>query len=138
MAELIAVTFDNEQEADRVLTELARLQKEYLIDLEDAVIVVQPRDGKVQLKQSISMVGTGPGALSGSLVDYGIDDDFIRSLGEKLKPGSSAMFVLVRKAQPEKVLSELSRFRGQVLRTSLSPEQQARLQAALEHSVAVR
>jgi uncharacterized membrane protein len=166
MAELIAVAFDNEQEADRVLSELARLQREYLIDLEDAVIAVRPREGKVQLKQSISMVGmgaasgglsgamwgtligllflnpiagfalgglvgAGAGALSGSLIDYGMDDNFIRSLGENLKPGSSALFVLVRKVQPEKVLSELSRFRGHVLRTSLSPEQEARLQAAL-------
>jgi uncharacterized membrane protein len=166
MAEMVAVAFDNEQEADRVLTELNRLQKEYLVDLVDAVIAVRPREGNVQLKQSINMVGVGAasgalsggfwgsligllflnplagfavgglvgagaGALSGSLVDYGIDDNFIRSLGKNLQPGTSALFVLVRKAQPEKVLAELSRFRGRVLRSSLSPEQEARLQAAL-------
>jgi uncharacterized membrane protein len=48
-----------------------------------------------------------------------------------LQPNSSALFILVRKAQPEKVLAEMSRFRGRVLRSSLSPEQEARLQAAL-------
>jgi uncharacterized membrane protein len=77
------------------------------------------------------LAGAGAGALSGSLIDYGIDDDFIRSLAQNLKPDSSAIFVLVRKAQPERVMAELSHFRGHVLRTSLSPEQEARLQAAL-------
>jgi uncharacterized membrane protein len=77
-------------------------------------------------------LGAGDGALSGSLAGYGINDDFIRQIGETLPLGSSALFVLVRKAQPEKVLSELSRFRGRVIRSSLSPEQEARLQAVRE------
>ena len=166
MSELVAVAFDNPQEADRVLTELTRLQKEYLVDLEDAVIAIRQPDGKVNLKQSINLVGAGAasgglygamwgtlvgllflnplagfaaggligagtGALSGSLIDYGIDDKFIRSMAETLQPNSSALFVLIRKAQPEKVMAELSQFRGRVLRSSLSPEQEARLQAAL-------
>jgi uncharacterized membrane protein len=171
MAELVAVGFDNPQEADRVLTELARLQREYLIDLEDAVVAIRQPDGKVNLKQSINMIGTGAasgglsgalwgslvgmlflnplagmavgglvgagaGALSGSLVDYGIDDNFIRQIADTLQPNTSALFVLVRKAQPEKVLAELSQFRGRVLRSSLSPEQEARLQAALSGTAA--
>jgi hypothetical protein len=78
-----------------------------------------------------AMVGAGTGAVAGALTDYGIDDDFIRDLAKTLNPNSSAIFILVRKMQPEKVLSELSRFRGKVLRTSLPPEQEARLQAAL-------
>jgi uncharacterized membrane protein len=73
----------------------------------------------------------GSGALSGSLVDYGINDDFIWSLGQTLPSNSSALFLLVKKAQPEKVLAEMSKFRGRVLRTSLSPDQERRLQAAL-------
>jgi hypothetical protein len=60
-----------------------------------------------------------------------IDDDFIRSLAETIEPDSSALFVLVRKAQPEKVLAELSGVRGRVLRSSLSPDQERRLEAAL-------
>jgi len=173
MAELVAVGFDTPEEADRVLSELARMQKEYLVDLADAVVAIRPPDGTVQLKQSVSMVGLGAaegglsgslwgtlvgllflnplagfavgglvgasaGALSGSLSDYGLDDKFIRSLAETLKPNSSALFVLVRKAQPDKVLAELSRFRGRVLRTSLSPDQEARLQAALAGQAAAQ
>jgi uncharacterized membrane protein len=76
-------------------------------------------------------LGAGAGALSGKLADYGINDDFIRSIGETLQPNTSALFILLRKAQPEKVLTEISQFRGRVIRSSLSPEQESRLQAAL-------
>ncbi len=79
-------------------------------------------------------VGAGSGALAGSLTDYGINDDFMRSLAETLKPGTSALFLLIRKLQPEKVLAEMAHFRGRVLRSSLSPEQEAKLQAALTGS----
>ncbi len=60
-------------------------------------------------------------------MDYGIDDAFIRSLGAMIEPGSSALFVFVRRATPDKGLPELSQFQGTVLRTSLSNEQEARL-----------
>jgi uncharacterized membrane protein len=166
MSELIVVAFDDPHKADEVLNELRELQREYLIDLEDAVIAVRGADGKIHLKQSVNlvgmsaasgglwgalwgtlvgvlflnplvgfafgtMVGAGTGALAGAVTDYGIDDDFVRKLAETLQPNNSAIFVLVRKMQPEKVLNELSRFRGRVLRTSLSPEQENRLQEAL-------
>lgn len=169
MSELVVVGFDGLTEADRALAELARLQKEYLVDLEDAVVATRGPDGKLRLKQSVDLVGmgaasgslwgamwgslvgllflnpligmatgaalgAGAGALSGRLSDYGIDDDFIRSIGESLQPNTSALFVLVRKAQPEKVLNELSQFRGRVIRSSLAPDQEARLQAALSGS----
>ena len=166
MSELIVVAFDEPNKADEVLNELRTLQQGYLIDLEDAVVAVRRSDGKVQLKQSVNlvgmsaasgglwgalwgtlvgllflnplvgfamgtMVGVGTGALAGALSDYGINDNFVRELAKTLSLNSSAIFILVRKMQPEKVLSELSRFRGRVLRTSLSPDQEARLQAAL-------
>ena len=169
MTELVAVAFDKPDEADRALTALVELEKEYLIDLADAVVVIRDAKNKVRLKQSVNLVGAGAasgglwgglwgmlvgvlflnplaglvvggvagaasGALSGSLIDYGIDDKFIRSLADSLKPNSSALFVLVRKAQPEKVLAEVEKFKGHILRTSLSPEQEARLAAALSVS----
>ncbi|SEK62413.1 DUF1269 domain-containing protein [Nitrosovibrio tenuis] len=167
MAELIVLGFDNTEEADRVLLKLSELKKEYLIDIEDAVVAVRDKEGKVHLKQSINTVaagatsgflsgglwgtlvgllfmnpaagfllggavGAGAGALTGSLVDYGINDDFIKSIAETLPVNSSALFILVRKVQPEKVLAELSGIKAKVLRTSLSPEQERKLQEALE------
>ena len=76
--------------------------------------------------------GAGAGALSGMWSDYGINDDFIRSLGETLEPGTSALFILVRRATLDKVLPEVRPFGGKVIRTSLSTEQEARLRRALE------
>ena len=169
MAELVVVGFDSPNEADRVLTELGRLQKEHLIDLEDAVVAIRDEKGKLRLKQSVPLVGlaaasggmwgalwgslvgllflnpllglvgggllgAGAGALSGSLSEYGIDDDFIRSIGATLKENNSALFLLVRKAQPEKVLSELSQYRGKLIRASLSPEKEEKLRQAIERS----
>ena len=77
-------------------------------------------------------LGAGSGALAGRLSDYGINDDFIRSVGSTIEPGSSAVFVLVRSVTADRVLPELQSFEGKVLRTSLSNEQEARLQQALQ------
>jgi len=169
MSELVVVGFENTQDADRALTELVRLTKEHLIDLEDAVVAIRSPDGTVRIKQSVNLVGmgaaqgglsgalwgslvgllflnpllgfaagaavgAGSGALAGSLSDYGIDDDLIRSIGDTLQPNTSALFVLIRKVQPEKVLAELSGFKGKVIRSSLSPDQEQRLQTALSQA----
>ena len=167
MSDLIVVAFPGEDTADQVLNKLQALQKEHLIDLEDACVVVRDRNGKVHVKQAVNLVGleaasggafgafwgtligllflnplaglltgaafgAGAGALSGMLSDYGIDDDFIRSLGETLEPGTSALFILVRRVTLDKVLPELRPFGGKVIHTSLSTEQEARLRRALE------
>lgn len=171
MSELVVVGFDDTQQADRALTELVRLTKEHLIDLEDAVVAIRSPDGTVRIKQSVNLVGlgaaqgslsgalwgslvgllflnpllgfaagaavgAGSGALAGSLSDYGIDDDLIRSIGDTLQPNTSALFVLIRKVQPEKVLADITGagFKGRVIRSSLSPEQEQRLQAALSQA----
>jgi uncharacterized membrane protein len=76
-------------------------------------------------------VGAGSGALSGSLADYGIDDSFVKKLGETITPGSSALFVLVKRATEDKVLPEIEPFKPRVLKTSLSNEQEEKLKAAL-------
>lgn len=83
-----------------------------------------------------TMVGAGAGALSGALSDYGIPDDFITSLGETIPPNSSALFILARKVDPEKVLAELSDVKGKVLRTTLSPDQERRFREVLAGSTA--
>ena len=77
------------------------------------------------------LVGAGAGALSGSLADYGINDDFVRRLGETIPPGSSALFVLVKSVTFDKILPEIEPYKPKVLRTSLSNEAEAKLKAAL-------
>ncbi len=157
MSDLIVVGFKDEFKADEVMNELRRLQSEYLVDLEDAAVVIRNQEGKVKIKQAQELVGAGAvgggywglllgviffnpifpligaaaGALSGALSDIGINDDFMRDLGGTIEPGTSAIFVLVRKSTPDRVLADLSKFEGKVLRTSLSKEDEAKLQAAL-------
>jgi len=167
MSDLIVLDFDGTGTADEVLTRLRSLQKENLIDLEDACVVVHTEAGKVQVKQAVNLTaagaagglstgmligvlagllvlnplagmavgglaGAGFGALSGSLADYGINDDFIKRLGKTIPKGSSALFILVRRSTPDKVLPEIEPFKPRVLRTSLSQHQEDKLRAALQ------
>jgi uncharacterized membrane protein len=166
MADLVCVAFDDVTTADRALHELTVLQKEYLIELADACVVVRPVDGEIQLKQAFPLarigamsggtsgalwggligllflnplagmaigagVGAASGALAGKVTDYGIPDDFIKQLGGTIKPGSSALFLLIKRVTADKVLPRMHAFKGTVLKTSLSDEQEARLREAL-------
>ena len=161
MSDLIVISFSDEFKADEVLLDLRRLEMDYLIDLEDAAIVVRNKNGKVRVKQTQELVASGAlsggfwglliglmffepllgvlgaamGALSGALTDVGIDDDFIRELGNTIEPGTSAIFILVRKSTPDKVLEDLSKFEGKVLQTSLTHEDEEKLQEALTKKV---
>lgn len=158
MSSLIAVGFKDEFTADSVILELQKLQREHLIDLEDAAVVIRNKEGKVKIKQTQELTATGAlsggfwgllfgfiffnpllgwavgalaGAVSGALTDIGIDDNFIRDVGSTITPGTSAIFVLVRQATADKVLEDLSKFEGTVLKTSLSKDDEAKLQAIL-------
>ena len=76
-------------------------------------------------------IGAGSGALSGSLSDYGINDEFIKSLGSTIREGTSALFILIRSVNAEKALPEVGKFGGTVLKTSLTTAQDEELRKAL-------
>jgi len=159
MSELISVAYPDAYKAADVLNAMRRLQNEYLIDLEDAAYVTKDSEGRIRLHQSVNIpligavsgtfwgaligmiflnpllgaaLGAGSGALSGAIADYGINDDFMKNLAAELRPDSSALFILARRYTPDKVIQELSRFGGTVLRTSLTHEAEVRLQQALD------
>lgn len=158
MADLVVIGYDDEFKAQEVRLQLMKMQKEYLVDLADAVVATKDKDGKVKLHQIYNLtaagaasggfwgtligliflspllglaVGAASGAVAGTLTDVGIDDKFMKGIAENLKAGSSALFVLVRKATPDKVLAELQGTGGKILQTSLSHEQEEKLQSAL-------
>ncbi|MEQ9325520.1 MAG: DUF1269 domain-containing protein [Polyangiaceae bacterium] len=168
MSELIAVAYDDMTKAETVRRKLLDLQRSHLVDLEDALVVVNDAQGKVKLNQlhnltaagatsgafwglligaifSIpffgpgaalfpfvtALMGAGGGALTGHLADIGVSDDFAKSCGEQLVPGTSALFVLVRKVTPDKVIEEIRPYGGTVLTTSLTRDAEAELQRAL-------
>lgn len=157
MSDLVVVAFDNETDAEKLQTDMKRLQKEYIVTLEDAAVVIRKQDGKVKVRQSTSLVGAGAlggafwgmligllfrmvwwgvaigavlGALRGKLTDIGIDDGFIKEVGRTIEPGHSAIFLLIREATPDRLMDELKGYKGTVLKTSLSKEQEGKLRDA--------
>jgi len=76
--------------------------------------------------------GAGAGALSGSLMDYGVNDDFVKKLAETIPNNSSALFVLMRDATMDKVVAEIQQWNPRVLNTSMSNDQEAKLVEALK------
>jgi uncharacterized membrane protein len=159
MSDLVVIGFDDEHKAFEMRAELAKLQKEYLIEMEDVVVVTKDDKGKVKLHQAVNLtaagavsggfwgmligmiflnplagaaVGAGAGALSGKLRDIGISDNFMKELAEALRNETSALFVLVRKVTPDKVLEALRGFKGKILKTSLTADREEELREALE------
>jgi uncharacterized membrane protein len=155
---LVVIEYDDPYKAEEMRLKLRRMEKEYLIDLEDAVVAVKDDKGKIKLHQSVNLTGLGAvsggfwgsligliflnpllgmavgataGAVSGALRDVGIDDRFMKDLADGLPPRGSALFVLVRKATPDRVLEEMKGTGGRILKTSLSHEDEGKLQAAL-------
>jgi uncharacterized membrane protein len=166
MSNLVVLGFDGIHTADEVLNKLRSLQKEYLIDLEDACVVERLENGKAFINQAVNLTaigaaaggsrgalwgtlvgllflnplagmaigaitGAGFGALSGSLTDYGIRDDFVKKLGDTIPPGSSALFILFRSATEDKVLAEIQPYKPRILKTSLPNEAEQRLKTVL-------
>jgi len=158
MSNLVAIAYDDVSQAQQVTETLGRLMKEHSLELEDAVIVEHRSDGKIKLHQP-SMAGLGAasgalwggligliflmplfgmavgaasGAAGGALSDRGIDDNFMKEIGDKLPQGGAAIFVLVREATIDKVLPEISQYGGHVIQSSLSNEQESALQEALD------
>jgi uncharacterized membrane protein len=157
MSQLVVFAFNDESGAQRMRDALADLQKQHLISIADAAVVVRKQDGKVKVKQAVSLVGTGAlggafwgmligllffapwlglaigaasGALTGKLGDTGVDDSFIKEVGKTLEPGHSALFLLVQDWTEDRVMEELANFDAQVLQASLSKEDEAKLRAA--------
>lgn len=158
MSELVVLAFTGQDDAERMRDRLVDLQKQHLVRLEDAAVVTRDMQGKVKVKQATNLAGAGAmgggfwgmligllflapwlglavgavtGALVGKFTDIGVDDKFIREVGESIHPGNSAIFLLVAQATPDRVLEELQEFRGaKVIKTSLTHEQEQRLKEA--------
>jgi uncharacterized membrane protein len=159
MSSLIVVGYDDIHKAEEVRLTLAKLQRDYLIDLEDAVVVIRKPDGKIKLNQAINLtehgavagtfwgmlvgalflspflgaaVGAASGAIAGALSDVGINDQFMKEVAAALKPGTSALFVLVRSATTDKVAEQIQGTGGKIIKTNLTHEDETKLQAVLD------
>jgi uncharacterized membrane protein len=158
MADLVEITFPSEEKAEEVRQKLLDMQKEYLIELGDAVIAVKQPNGRVKLNQLFNptasgavsgtfwgaligmiflmplagaAIGAASGALGGKLADVGINDRFMRDAAQSLQSGNAALFLLVRKMTTDKVLAALQGEGGTVIRTSFDESKEEALRAAL-------
>lgn len=160
MATLTVWKFPEAGAAERATETLASLQSQGLITVQDQAYVTWPRDKKkprtVQGNELVGagalgggfwgllfgliffvpligvVVGAAVGALSASMVDVGIDDNFIKQVRSEVTPGTSALFVLSSDAVEDRVLDA---FRqgfpdAKLIYTNLSKEQEANLRAA--------
>src|ERR1700758_3626905 len=154
MADLVQITFPSEAKAEQVRQKLLDMQKEYLIELSDAVIAVKQPNGHVKLNQLFhptaagalsgtfwgaligmiflmplagAAIGAASGALGGALSDVGINDRFMRDAAQSLQSGNAALFLLVRKMTTDKVLAALQGEGGTVIRTSFDESKEEAL-----------
>jgi uncharacterized membrane protein len=163
MADLFVLGFPSKEKAEAVM-ELGRdLQKQELLDLEDAALVWRTADGKIKVQQSYSptaagatggalwgllfgmlflvpvfglAVGAASGALAGKLTDIGIDDKFMKDVAGTLQPGTAAVFALVRRSTPDRVQAALLPYNPTIIRTSLSAEAEGDLVRRLQEAQA--
>jgi uncharacterized membrane protein len=158
MPDLVVIVYPSDERAEEVREKLLRLQREYLIELEDAVIAVKTASGKIRLNQLVSTtaigalsgslwglligaiflmpvlgaaVGAASGALGGALSDIGVDDGFMKELAANLQPGNAALFLLIRRMTTDKVLEAIRGTGGTVIRTSLDLSKEQALREAL-------
>ncbi len=165
MSDLVFIAFDTEKKAEEVRDKVLGMQREYLIEVEDAVIATRDDKGRVKLNQLMhpaasgavsgafwgmligwlflmpvagAAVGAAGGALGGSLIDVGINDEDMRTqANEALKPGTAGLFLLIRKMTTDKVLEDLKGVGGTVIRTSFDHAKEEALKAALQAQLPV-
>ena len=157
MSNLVVLVFDSEDEAAKVRDALRRQERGGTLNLEDTAVVVRGTDGKVRTHNQVSdttkvsatvggflgllvavffpfagiAMGIAGGALLGRLLDRGVDGAFVKEVGEALKPGTSALFVLTSDATPDAAFAALRSFNGHVYHTTLGPEAEETLRRNL-------
>jgi len=160
--EMLVVSFPGEGTADEVLTSLRSLQSEAAVDLESSAVIVHRDNDKVSIRESKdynaqqgalvgaagglllgalfgkgaikgALLGAGAGAVSGEFIDMGLDDDFLKSVGDQLSTGHSAIVALIDFTHMERAMEELERFEGgTILHHELSDEAFQKLSKTVE------
>jgi uncharacterized membrane protein len=158
MADIIAIGYPDETTAELAAAEARRLAQDLIIEPDAIAVIVRDREGKFHVHTSHNPVGSGAswgmfwgllfgllffipffglaigaglGALMGKVTKSGIDRQFQDQVRGMLKPGTSALFLMVEKVTPDKATDALSQYGGTVLKSSLSKQGEADLQEAL-------
>ena len=162
MSYLIVVTFDNAEEAGQVRETLRSAQRSEYLSIDDSAVLVKDEGGKLNVKNEMDrgvkigaigggllglliggiifpvgglLIGALGGAMVGKSVDLGIEQKFVKEVSEDLQPGTSAIFFVVRAADPEVAMAALRPYQGKVHHTSLPPEAEEELRRILEKRI---
>lgn len=161
MSNLIVLTFDDMNEAGQVRESVKKQEKLGTISLDDSAVVVKDEKGKVHVKnqmdRGVKIGAVGGGLLGlliaglffpvagiaigvlggmgvGALADVGIQKSFVKEVSEAIKPGTSALFLIIRESDPNAALAVLRPYKGEVYQTSLDPEDEESVREALKKS----
>jgi len=162
MATLVAIGYDNERTAAEAAEEVKRLSQDLVIEPDAVAVIVRDAKGEYHVTTSHHAVGVGAswgmfwgllfgllffvpvfgmavgaglGAVMGKIEKTGIDKQFQQQVRDLVPPGTSALFMIVERASPDKAACALSRFGGTVLKCSLSHEDEEQLQQALHGAI---
>lgn len=159
--EMIIVAFEDETKAEQVMTSLKGMEKMDVVDLKSGAVIVRSASGDIKIKETSdfdtkqgaiggavaggivgllgggfikgALLGAAGGAAAGKYVDLGLDDDFLKAVGESLNPGSSAVVALVDFEQVDQAMAELEQYEGgKILRHTLSDDVYSQLSEAVE------
>jgi uncharacterized membrane protein len=163
MSDLIAIGYPDETTAQAAADEAHRLARDLIIEPDAIAVIVRDNEGKFHVNTNHSPVGAGAtwgmfwgllfgllffvpffgmaigagmGALMGKITKSGIDAQFQDQVRDMLKPGTSALFLMVEKVTPDKAVDALSQYGGTVLKSSLSKQGEQELQEALHSGTA--
>jgi uncharacterized membrane protein len=163
MSDLIAIGYPDEATAEEAANEARRLAQDLIIQPDAIAVIERDGDGKYHVHTSHHPVGAGAswglfwgllfgvlffvpviglavgaglGALLGKVTKSGIDRQFQDQVRGMLKPGTSALFLMVEKVTPDKAVEAMSKYGGTVLKTSLSKQGEQELQDALHGGTA--
>jgi uncharacterized membrane protein len=158
MADLVAIGYPDETTALEAQKEAERLAADLILQADAIAAIVRDKEGKYKVTTNHHAVaggtawgmwwgllfgllffvpvfgmaiGAGFGALFGKLEKSGVDKAFQEQVRGMLTPGTSALFLVIEKVTPDKAIAALKKYGGTVLKTSLSEETEAELQAEL-------
>jgi len=159
MANLLVITFDNMDEAGKLLGSIKELQKEAQIQINDAAVIVKDKEGKVKVKNQADsgmkagaigggilgliigtiffpiggmLLGAAAGAMIGKMAHLGVDNDFVKEVTAELTPGTSALFLMASKGNPGPIRAVLEKYHGKVFQSTLDEEALEEVKKALK------
>jgi uncharacterized membrane protein len=162
MSYLIAVVFDNEEEAFQVRETIRKGQKQSLITLDDSAVIVRDANGELHVKNEVDrgvkvgalwgsvigiligglifpVFGLALGALGGAAIGKMASDhvskDFVKEVSDAMEPGSSAIFYIFREENVDAAVAAMRPYKGKVIHTSLSAEAEASLRDELKKRI---